>query len=153
VNVLPVSCIECSPFSQEVHYSHLLLYAKIVPAKERLQVVARSYFNSIGALLQPAILVHTAVFSACAKAVFLSVNLSASLSTLSCSCVVALRVVALALHRMVHVSLPQATTPTLIGSSSKNSFARAETPMLQCFCRTAAVRMRSCTFHWPPLHY
>jgi len=60
-----------------VHQSHLLLYAKLVPMKERMQVVARRYFSSISAVLQPAFLVHSAAFAACAKAIFLSVNLSA----------------------------------------------------------------------------
>jgi hypothetical protein len=61
----------------------LLLYAKLVPAKERLQIVARNYFSSISTLLQPSILVHAAAFSACAKAIFLSVNVSASTSEYS----------------------------------------------------------------------
>ena len=46
-----------------MHYSHLLLYAKLVPAKDRLQIVARNYFSSISALLRPSILVHTAAFA------------------------------------------------------------------------------------------
>jgi hypothetical protein len=53
------------------------MYAKLVPAKERLQIVAQNYFSTISALLQPSILIHAAAFSACAKAIFLSVNLSA----------------------------------------------------------------------------
>jgi hypothetical protein len=61
---------------QEVHYSRLLMYAKLVPAKERMLVVARDYFSGISALLKPSIMVHAAAFSACAKAVFLTVNLS-----------------------------------------------------------------------------
>jgi len=55
----------------------LLLYAKLVPMKERLQVVAKRYFGGISAVLQPSFLVHSAAFAA-AKAIFLSVNLSAS---------------------------------------------------------------------------
>jgi hypothetical protein len=54
------------------------MYAKLVPMKERLQVVAKSYFRSISAALQPSFLVHSASFAVCAKAIFLSVNLSAS---------------------------------------------------------------------------
>jgi hypothetical protein len=56
----------------------LLLYAKLVPMKERMQVVAKRYFGGISAALQPSFLVHSAAFAACAKAIFLSVNLSAS---------------------------------------------------------------------------
>jgi hypothetical protein len=59
-------------------YSRLLMYAKLVPAKERMQVVARSYFKDLSVLLRPSILVHSAVFAACAKAIFLSVNISLS---------------------------------------------------------------------------
>jgi hypothetical protein len=69
-----------------MHYSHLLMYAKLVPAKDRLQIVARNYFSSISALMRPSILVHTAAFAACAKAVFLSVNVSASPSKCSLGC-------------------------------------------------------------------
>jgi hypothetical protein len=59
-------------------YSRLLLYAKLVPAKERMLVVARSYFSGISALLRPSVLVHASVFTACAKAIFLTVNFSAT---------------------------------------------------------------------------
>ena len=61
-----------------MHQSHLLQYAKLVPMKERLQVVARGYFSNISSALRPSFLVHSAVFSACAKAIFLAVNLSAT---------------------------------------------------------------------------
>jgi hypothetical protein len=61
-----------------MYYSRLLMYAKLVPAKERMQIVARSYFKGVSELLRPSILVHSAVFAACAKAIFLSVNLSLS---------------------------------------------------------------------------
>ncbi len=52
------------------------MYAKLVPAKERMQVVARSYFKDLSVLLRPTILVHSAVFAACARAIFLTVNIS-----------------------------------------------------------------------------
>jgi hypothetical protein len=61
-----------------MYYSRLLMYAKLVPAKERMQIVARSYFKGVSELLRPSILVHSAVFAACAKAIFLTVNLSLS---------------------------------------------------------------------------
>jgi hypothetical protein len=59
-----------------MYYSRLLMYAKLVPAKERMQIVARSYFMGVSELLRPSMLVHSAVFAACAKAIFLSVILS-----------------------------------------------------------------------------
>jgi len=75
----------------------LLQYAKLVPMKERLQVVARGYFSNISSAMRPSFLVHSAVFASCAKAIFLAVNLSATPSMLCakllffacvCSCAV-----------------------------------------------------------------
>jgi hypothetical protein len=66
-----------SIMEMEMFYSRLLMYAKLVPAKERMLVVARDYFSGISALLRPSILVHAAAFAACAKAIFLTVNISA----------------------------------------------------------------------------